>query len=43
MKKLLLLFAVSLLVSCNNTAVQKVVGSLSPDAEIVEVEVNTPA
>ena len=43
MKKLFLLFAVSLLVSCNNTAVQKVVSSLSPDAEIVEVEVNTPA
>jgi|TARA_B100000902_G_scaffold53551_1_gene60309 hypothetical protein len=43
MKKLFLLFAVSLLVSCNNTAVQKVVSSLSPDAEIIEVEANTPA
>ena len=31
------------MVSCNNTAVQKVADSMTPDAEIVEVEVNTPA
>lgn len=43
MKKLLLLFTLSFLASCNNTAIQKVASSLSPDAEIVEVEVNTPA
>ena len=43
MKKLLLLFTFSFLASCNNTAIQKVASSLSPDAEIVEVEVNTPA
>ena len=43
MKNLLLLFTLSLLTSCNNTAVQKVASSLSPDAEIVEVEVNSPA
>jgi|TARA_B110000037_G_scaffold193079_1_gene227746 ketosteroid isomerase-like protein len=43
MRNLLLLFALSLLTSCNNTAVQKVAASLSPDAEIVEAEVNNPA
>ena len=43
MKKLLLLFTLCLLTSCNNTAIQKVASSLSPDAEIIEVEVNTPA
>lgn len=43
MKKLLLLFAFLIMVSCNNTAVQKITDSMTPDAEIVEVEVNNPA
>lgn len=44
MKKFsLLLFTLLLFASCNNTAVQKVANSLTPDAEIVEVEVNNPA
>jgi G3E family GTPase len=43
MKKLLLLFTLCLLTSCNNTAIQKVASSLSPEAKIVEVEVNNPA
>ena len=43
MKKLSLLFTLLIMMSCNNTAVQKVADSMSPDAEIVEVEVNNPA
>ena len=43
MKKLSLLFTFLIMVSCNNTAVQKVADSITPDAEIVEVEVNNPA
>ena len=43
MKKFSLLFTLLLLVSCNNTAVQKVADSITPDAEIVEVEINNPA
>ena len=43
MKKLSLLFTFLIMVSCNNTAVQKVADSMTPDAEIVEVEVNNPA
>ena len=38
MKKLSLLFAFLMMASCNNTAVQKVADSMSPDAEIIEVE-----
>ncbi len=37
MKKLSLLFMFLIMVSCNNTAVQKVADSMTPDAEIVEV------
>ena len=43
MKKLSLLFMFLIMVSCNNTAVQKVTDSLTPDAEVVEVEVNNPS
>ena len=43
MKKILFFFTLCLLASCNNTAVQKATKSLTPDAEIVELEVNTPA
>ena len=38
MKKLSLLFVFLMMASCNNTAVQKVADSMSPDAEIIEVE-----
>ena len=43
MKKLLLLLTLGFLSSCNNTAVQKMVGAITPEAEVIEVEVNTPA
>ena len=43
MKKLSLLFTFLIMVSCNNTAVQKITDSMTPDAEIVEVEVKNPA
>ena len=43
MKKLSLLFMFVIMVSCNNTAVKKVTDSLTPDAEVVEVEVNNPS
>ena len=43
MRKLSLLFTFLMLASCNNTAVQKVADSMTPDAEVVEVEVNNPA
>ena len=38
MKKLSLLFTFLIMVSCNNTAVKKVADSMTPDAEIVEVD-----
>ena len=38
MKKLSLLFTFLIMMSCNNTAVKKVADSMTPDAEIVEVE-----
>ena len=38
MKKLSLLFPFLIMVSCNNTAVKKVADSMTPDAEIVEVD-----
>jgi hypothetical protein len=38
MKNLYLVFSVLLFASCNNTAVQKVADSMTPDAEVVEIE-----
>ncbi|MDB2426931.1 M20/M25/M40 family metallo-hydrolase [Flavobacteriaceae bacterium] len=38
MKKLSLLFTFLIMVSCNNTAVKKVADSMTPDAEILEVD-----
>lgn len=38
MKNLYLVFTVLLFASCNNTAVQKVADSMTPDAEVVEIE-----
>ena len=38
MKNLYLVFSILLFTSCNNTAVQKVADSITPDAEVVEIE-----
>ncbi len=38
MKKILLLFTLCILTSCNNTAVKKITDSFTPEPEIIEIE-----
>ncbi|MBC8295888.1 MAG: hypothetical protein H8E55_08865 [Pelagibacterales bacterium] len=38
MKKLILLFTLCMLTSCNNTAVKKITDSFTPEPEIIEIE-----